>query len=170
MERLIKPVVIGVVGLFVVMLLFSLLLPGEVMTSKWVRVANDKDSVISTVSDLKSWPNWNLLLKDATDVQFSDSALSWTSPNGHSNRIRIEGVEPNGVATLISLNKGDDIRSGFSIEKRDADSVQVVWYIIEDLKWYPWEKFYGMMAADMKGPLMQESLQDLKKLLSEEKK
>jgi hypothetical protein len=37
----------------------------------------------------------------------------------------------------------------------------VVWYIIENLKWYPWEKFYGMMASDMKGPLMQESLRRL---------
>ncbi len=43
-----------------------------------------------------------------------------------------------------------------------VDSVQVVWFLIEDLKWYPWEKFYGMMAADMKGPLMQESLDRLK--------
>jgi hypothetical protein len=42
----------------------------------------------------------------------------------------------------------------------------VVWYIIEDLKWYPWEIFYGMMAADMKGPLMQKSLDDLKQYLN----
>jgi hypothetical protein len=38
----------------------------------------------------------------------------------------------------------------------------VVWFIIEKMKWYPWEKFYGMMAAEMKGPLMQSSLERLK--------
>jgi hypothetical protein len=71
------------------------------------------------------------------------------------------------VSTSISLNRSKYFNSGFSIEKRSSDSVQVVWYIIEDLKWYPWEKFYGMMAADMKGPLMQESLDRLKSYLDQ---
>ena len=102
MQRWIKPVIIGLAGLFIVMLGFSLLLPDHVMTSKW--------------------------------------------------------------ATSLTLNQGRPFISGFSVEKRNPseDSVQVVWYIVEELKWYPWEKFYGMMAADMKGPLMDASLQLLK--------
>jgi hypothetical protein len=167
MRRFYKPVLIGIAGLITVMLGLSVILPNQVMTSKWVRVSQDKDSVIRVVKDLHTWDQWNSLLTGAQAVDVKDSLLNWTSPNGHMNSIRIEGVEDNGVSTSISLNRSKYFNSGFSIEKRSSDSVQVVWYIIEDLKWYPWEKFYGMMAADMKGPLMQESLDRLKNYLDQ---
>lgn len=167
MNRFYKPLLIGIAGLVVVMLGFSLILPNQVMTSKWVKVQQDKDSVINVVKNLQTWDQWNSLLRGAEAVDVKDSLLSWKSPNGHQNTIRIEGVEANGISTSISLNKSKYFNSGFSIEKRSSDSVQVVWYIIEDLKWYPWEKFYGMMAADMKGPLMQESLDRLKTYLNQ---
>lgn len=169
MGRWTKPVIIGLAGLFTVMLGFSLLLPDHVMTSKWVRVAQPKDSVIGVVQDLGDWPSWNLLLQDAKDVSLKDSTLSWTSAKGTHNTIRIDTVNEKGLSTTLTLNESRPFISGFAIEKRDpsVDSVQVVWYIIEELKWYPWEKFYGIMAADMKGPLMQASLERLKAKLEE---
>jgi hypothetical protein len=39
----------------------------------------------------------------------------------------------------------------------------VVWFIVEKLAWYPWEKVYGMMASVIKGPALQQSLDNLKK-------
>ena len=60
------------------------------------------------------------------------------------------------------------MESGFAVQQNGTDSVQVVWYVIEDLKWYPWEKFYGIMAGDMKGPLLQGSLDKLKEILHAE--
>jgi hypothetical protein len=165
MERYYKPLIIGIGGLIGVMLLISLILPGEVMTSKWIKVSQGKDSVISVISDLNSWKEWNSLLKGAEDIQVNDSLLTWKYSNGNENAVRLEYVQTNGVSAPISFNRGKFINSGFSVEKREADSVQVVWYVIEELKWYPWEKFYGMMAADMKGPLMQKSLDDLKTYL-----
>ena len=157
--------IIGLSGLIVVMLGFSLIMPDHVMTSKWVRVARHKDSVINVISDLNTWSSWNGLLVDAEELRVEDSLLIWRTPNGHENTVKLESVQDNGVSTPISLNKGKYFKAGFSVEQRNPDSLQIVWYIIEDLKWYPWEKFYGMMAADMKGPLMQKSLDDLKQYL-----
>ncbi|HLO79716.1 MAG TPA: hypothetical protein VK166_02090 [Chitinophagaceae bacterium] len=165
MNRFYKPLLIGITGLIVVMLAFSMIMPSRVMTSKWVRVAQDKDSVINVIKDLNTWKDWNGLLGGAEGIRVQDSLLTWKTSNGNENSIRLESVQPNGVSAPISLNGGKYFNSGFSVEKRSTDSVQVVWYIIEDLKWYPWEKFYGMMAADMKGPLMQKSLDDLKTYL-----
>lgn len=164
MGRWTKPLIIGVAGLFAVMMGFSLLLPDHVMTSKWVKVSAPKDSVITVVRNLREWPSWNLLLQDATQVEVKDSTLSWTSARGTHNSMRVDTVNEVGVSTTLTLNDSRPFISGFAVEKRDPaeDSVQVVWYIIEELKWYPWEKFYGMMAADMKGPLMQASLEKLK--------
>jgi hypothetical protein len=163
MQRWIKPVIIGLAGLFIVMLGFSLVLPDHVMTSKWVMVKADQQTIIQEIKNLENWKSWNLLLKDAQNVQVSDSTLNWTSLNGRGSHLRVDTVNDKGVSTTLSFNQGRPFISGFSVEKREkSDSTQVVWYIIEELKWYPWEKFYGMMAADMKGPLMEASLALLK--------
>ena len=155
--------IIGLAGLFIVMLGFSLVLPDHVMTSKWVMVKADQQTIIQEIKNLENWKSWNLLLKDAQNVQVSDSTLNWTSLNGKGSHLRVDTVNDKGVSTTLSFNQGRPFISGFSVEKREkSDSTQVVWYIIEELKWYPWEKFYGMMAADMKGPLMEASLALLK--------
>ena len=155
--------IIGLAGLFIVMLGFSLVLPDHVMTSKWVMVKADQQTIIQEIKNLENWKSWNLLLKDAQNVQVSDSTLNWTSLNGRGSHLRVDTVNDKGVSTTLSFNQGRPFISGFSVEKREkSDSTQVVWYIIEELKWYPWEKFYGMMAADMKGPLMEASLALLK--------
>ena len=165
MLRLIKPALLGITGLMIVILLISALLPNHVMTSKWVRVHAPKDSILGEVRNLEGWHEWNGLLMNAADIQVRDSSLTWTSTSGGTrNIITIKGSTDMGLSTEISLNNGKPFTSGFSIEKRDPlmDSVQVVWFIVEELKWYPWEKFYGIMAADVKGPLMQQSLDRLK--------
>ena len=163
MQRWIKPVIIGLAGLFIVMLGFSLVLPDHVMTSKWVMVKADQQTIIQEIKNLENWKSWNLLLKDAQNVQVSDSTLNWTSLNGKGSHLRVDTVNDKDVSTTLSYNQCRPFISGFSVEKREkSDSTQVVWYIIEELKWYPWEKFYGMMAADMKGPLMEASLALLK--------
>jgi hypothetical protein len=87
MRRFYKPVLIGIAGLITVMLGLSVLLPNQVMTSKWVRVSQDKDSVIRVVKDLHTWDQWNSLLTGAQAVDVKDSLLNWTSPNGHMKSI-----------------------------------------------------------------------------------
>ena len=155
----------------IVVLAVSALLPNHVMTSKWVRIHSPKDSILNEVKNLNGWQEWNGLLMDASDILVKDSVLSWSSASGGKrNTIMVKGSTDMGLSTEISLDKGRPFTSGYSIEIRDPamDSVQVVWFIIEELRWYPWEKFYGMMAADIKGPLMQESLNRLKMKLEQE--
>lgn len=169
MNRVVKPLLVVVLGLFLVMTAVSVFMPSQVMTSKWVQVANHQDSVIKVLSDLHSWPEWNGLLKGANNVSVSDRSIEWPGSTGKKNTIRLEAVTAKGISTPISIAEEPFMKSGFSVEKRSADSVQVVWFLIEDLKWYPWEKFYGMMAADMKGPLMQESLDKFKNYIQTKK-
>ena len=153
-----------------VILAISLLLPSQVMTSKWVMVEGEKDKVMNEIRDIRSWPQWNGLLQQVSDLEIktkpslsdTGSRISWKDVRGRKNQIVITGINEKGLASEMMIEGQRPLLSGFSVEKRQADSVQVVWYIVEDLRWYPWEKFYGMMAADMKGPQMQESLNQLK--------
>jgi len=174
--RFIKPLLIGLTGLSLVMIAISSLLPGEVMTSKWVMVHNETAPVLAEIRDLRKWPEWNGLLTGVNDFSVDQkpnltdtgSTVSWTDQRGGKNSLIVTENNEKGLVTTMKMGDGRPIESGFSIEKRQADSVQVVWFIIEKLKWYPWEKFYGMMAGDMKGPLMQESLDKLKAKLEKE--
>ena len=174
--RFIKPLLIGLSGLALVLLGISSLLPGEVMTSKWVMVHGETAPVLDEIRDLQKWPEWNGLLADVNDFSVSTvanpldkgSTIRWTDQRGGKNSLVVTENNQKGLVTTMTLGDSRAMESGFSIEKRQADSVQVVWFIIEKLKWYPWEKFYGMVANDMKGPLMQQSLNKLKARLEVE--
>ena len=168
--RIVKPLLVGLFTLFLVFTGISLMFPSQVMTSKWVMVARDDSGVLAEIRDLRAWPSWNDLLTGVSDMQVSQktshsdtgSRISWTDPRGGSNSMTVTENNKNGIVTLVRLGDERPFESGFSVQKRTTDSVQVVWFIIEKMKWYPWEKFYGMMAAEMKGPLMQSSLDRLK--------
>ena len=122
------------------------------------------------MEDLSDWQQWNLLLTSANQISISKSndtlkfgdKINWISTAESQNEILITEKSNDGLAMDIKINGDDLIHSGFSLAQR-KDSVQVVWFIVEKLDWYPWEKIYGMMASDMKGPAIQQSLDIFKK-------
>jgi hypothetical protein len=156
--------------LVILMAIFSAFFPSEVMTSKWVMISGQKKDIQKKLEDLSSWKEWNLLVTSANQVSITKSneilkagdKINWISTAESQNEILITEKSIDGIAMEIKVNGDDAIRSGFSLAQR-KDSVQVVWFIVEKLDWYPWEKIYGMMASDMKGPAMQQSLDNFKK-------
>lgn len=156
--------------LFIIMAIFSSFFPSEVMTSKWVMIAGQKKDIQKKLEDLSDWQQWNLLLTSANQISISNSndtlkvgdKINWISTAESQNEILITEKSNDGLAMDIKINGDDLIHSGFSLAQR-KDSVQVVWFIVEKLDWYPWEKIYGMMASDMKGPAIQQSLDIFKK-------
>ena len=165
-----KLFVFGLAGVLIVLLIVTSLLPNKVMTSRWVLIAADKDSILRTVRDLQGWQRWNVLLQDASDIHISSGGaatgsgtlMRWKNNRGKINLLKVTGLDEKGIVTEMQIDDSRPFTSGFSVEKRLADSVQVVWFVVENLKWYPWEKFYGMMASQVKGPYMQQSLDQLK--------
>ena len=164
-KRKLKSLFIVFVILTAIVFSFSALFPSEVMTSKWVVIAGKKEKVNSTLSDLKSWQSWNDLLVGNSEINIlknvsltlAGDQITWKSGNGNLNKITISDANENGMAMDIELLGELPVQSAFSVTQRN-DSVHVVWSIVEKLRWYPWEKIYGMMASDMKGPAMQHSL------------
>ena len=163
----------GLVVLFLLLLLgafFAWFFPSEVMTSKWVMIGAQKSEVQKKLNEIGEWEKWNLLMMSAKEFSTSKGSdtlkpgdkLAWTSSGGKKNEILITEVSSDGIAMDINMEGEHSIHSGFSLAQR-KDSVQVVWFIVEKLDWYPWEKIYGMMASDMKGPSLQYSLENFKK-------
>lgn len=165
--RIIKHLLVGLTGISLLILAISALLPRQVMNARWVMVGADRDTVLDALRDLRSWQEWNGLLQGVSGVtvdqkpRLSDtgSTIVWTDPRGGQNSIRMTENNRQGIVTEMTIGSNRPVQSGFSVGENKADSVQLHWFVIEELKWYPWEKFYGMMSADMKGPLMQQSLE-----------
>jgi hypothetical protein len=166
--RRFKSIFFVLLGLFLVMLAISSLLPGTVMNSRWVKVGVPREQVSAKVRNMETWPEWNLLLADAVDVRSTSTSLQWKDPRGSLHQCKIIADNDSGLVTHLTMGSGRPMESGFAIQQNGTDSVQIVWYVIEDLIWYPWEKFYGIMAGDMKGPLLQGSLDLLREKLHAE--
>jgi len=166
--RKFKSIFFVLLGLSLVILAFSSLLPRTVMNSRWVKVGVPREQVSAKLRDLATWNKWNLLLADAADVRSTTTSLQWKDPRGTLHQSKIIADNDSGLVSTLTMGSGRPMESGFAIQQNGADSVQIVWYVIEDLKWYPWEKFYGIMAGDMKGPLLQGSLEMLRDRLHEE--
>lgn len=162
--------------LFVVLILllliitgFSALFPSEVMTSKWVMISEQKSVVANNLFDLNGWKNWNDLVVGCSNIKVNSKdslanlgdSITWTSINGFPGSIVIKSIDTNGLAIEIINQNELPVSSGISLTQRN-DSVQVVWSIVEKMRWYPWEKIYGMMASDMKGPALLHSLETFK--------
>jgi hypothetical protein len=172
--KAVKSIFFVMTGLALVLTAISSLLPGSVMNSRWVKVGVSRERVTEKLKDFNGWASWNLLLTDASDIRVSSAtasngaSLAWKDPRGVSHGFTVTADNDGGLVTRLNMGSGRPMESGFAVQQNGTDSVQVVWYVIEDLKWYPWEKFYGIMAGDMKGPLLQGSLDKLKEILHAE--
>ena len=165
MRRKIKPLFIVFFLLSLILVFLSLLFPSEVVTSKWVMIGAQKSDLMAKLTNLDDWSSWNdvLIQQENIKVYKKDSLLTkgdsitWGKSNQALNKIRFNSIHADGLEMDIQIAGDHPVRSGINISVQ-KDSVLMSWYIIEKLKWYPWEKIYGMMAADMKGPLLQHSL------------
>jgi len=172
MRRKIKPLFIVFFLLSLVMIFLSLLFPSEVVTSKWVMIGAQKKDVMTKLNDLDDWSSWNdiLIQQENIKVYKKDSILNkgdsiiWGEPQQALNLIRFNSIHADGLEMDIQLAGDRPVHSGINLSVQ-KDSVLMSWYIIEKLRWYPWEKIYGMMAADMKGPALQHSLTMFKEQL-----
>lgn len=171
--RILKALAFALVGLSAVLIAISSLLPGRVVNSRSVMVAAPPDTILAELRDLPSWPAWNLLLQDASQIRTAaadakgdqGATLLWHDARGGDNSIRLRQDGPDGIVTDMRFGSGASMESGFSLDRNFPDSVQVHWYVIEDLAWYPWEKFYGMMSGGMKEEAMRQSLVRLRERL-----
>jgi hypothetical protein len=159
--RFFKPLIIGITGPAIVILLITSLLPNQVMTSEGIMIHAPKDTVLQAVKRIEGWKDWNLLTGDKVS-EVSDTGMMWTDIKGGRNQLRVTESNDMGIVTEIKMNIQIPFTSGFSVEQKYADSVQVVWFVIEKLRWYPWEKIYGIMSGGMKTPVMKQSLLQLK--------
>ncbi|WP_152270456.1 hypothetical protein [Agriterribacter humi] len=161
--RLLKQVAIGLITFSIILLFFSFLLPSKISVSKSVLVHAPKDSVMAALLRIDDWKNWNPILQDSSASYsiLSPQQVEWVSANGISNSIQLEQFAADSIMAIIKSDNKQVFSSGFSVVQHQQDALltKVEWWINEDIKWYPWEKFYGLFSESFRETYMDNNLQ-----------
>ena len=146
--RILKLIIISVIFFTVLALLFSLLIPSTVRISRAIDIHGRKEKLLPYVRDLSNWPAWNAYAKDS------------------SGKFRIKMVSASDTLVLTNWKVGkQSIDNGLAVYSTKSGILTVQWYFDLHLKWYPWEKIGSITFDRQLGPVMEESLERLKRLV-----
>jgi len=126
---------------------------------------SEPDSLWQVVDNFKTWDQWNTILPD----------LSMQNPEYSGHYLRTEKIkvswqrkQPGLQVAKIERKNGKPLLTGWKAAKDNrTDSLRVQWYIDIHLRWYPWEKFAGMLYEKSYGDKLEDGLKKLKQILEE---
>lgn len=159
--RLVKLAIISAVVICLLVLGITSLIPSHVRISRAVNIGVRQQEVATRVSEVAKWQEWNELVKGipSNKIQYrlqqliSDSLL-----------IKVTYATADTVKTVWKSYSGREIAGVFTF--RQSGEVTIVqWYFDFHQRWYPWEKFASINFDKQWGPLMERSLDTLKKLI-----
>jgi len=166
--RVIKLLFISAIVLFGVLTILSFLFPSRLHLSRAINIAAPREKIYAAVSDLRTWDQWNKFVH-ATPL----TGKTFSSPGSgraaflHSDQLSLEVMTatPDSVAVEWRLSNGKHFMGGYNILGNGGDSITVQSWFDFHFRWYPWEKL-GILVYDKQfGPLMEETLMDLKHYL-----
>jgi len=169
--RIVKAFLAGAIGLFVIITLFSLLIPSNVRVSRAVLINNTSiGAVYAQIVHFENWKNWHPVFTADSANSNGNSPEIITNNSGciirHRGKdvnIRLIAADSSSVKFLMQANGENDIENDIVITSFPAQqSVQVEWRSITRLHWFPWEKFYGIFVDKLSGPGYEAALNGLK--------
>jgi hypothetical protein len=167
--RLFKGFFIVLTGLFIFITILSLFIPSKLMVSRAVVINAGAGKVLSEVSNLQNWKHWQPVFKnDSANINYRTDAngisnyAEWNSKD-QKNIIEITSKNNNSIAAILKRPGENDVLNTISVlPLADSNQVQAEWNVLIKLKWYPWEKFYGIFIEKISGQGYEDALNCLK--------
>lgn len=164
MMRYLKLILIAIIMLGGLLTLISLLMPSRVMVARTVLIDAPPSVVFEKINNLQTWPQWFLPIMDSSS-KYSDSSaheLKWML-NGIENRIILKDSMQFGSHFLLMRPGHNPLNLYFTADSIEVvRSLQVEMRIVRDLKWYPWDKFSGIVEDNVAGHAYEATLKSLK--------
>jgi hypothetical protein len=167
--RLFKGFFIVLAGLFIFITILSLFIPSKLMISRAVVINANAANAFGEISNLHNWKHWQpVFMRDSSQVSFKTDAngisnyCEWDT-KGKKNIIEIVKNSNNSIAAVLKRDGEHNVQNTISIlPLADSNQVQVEWNVLIKLKWYPWEKFYGIFIEKVSGQGYENALNSLK--------
>lgn len=174
--RLVKMFLFVITGLAVVLTIIGLVIPSSVKISRGIIVNADSIKTYRALSDVKDWGKWmpwvtadeGALLQTAEITNAPGAYFKWKGLNlKSSGTITLLSLSPNLITTKYELKGMNDSEGGFRIRSlpNNLSQCEVQWFMEYKLKWYPWERFYGIFMDHIIGPSFDKGLEELKSYL-----
>src|SRR5665647_160654 len=169
--RLIKAFLVGVTGLFIIITLFSLVIPSQVRVSRAVVINNtNSGEVYQQIAHFENWKKWHPIFTiDSAKLYWDAPAIAGKDSGCHIMHrqqdiiISLQSADSNSIKFLLQAKGENDIENDIVITPLPSQqSVQVEWRAITKLHWYPWEKFYGIFIDKLTGTGYEVALNGLK--------
>ena len=164
----VKFFIISLISIFLVLTALSLLFPSNLRVQRVVNIASTRVKVLSAIGDMKTWPEWNQFVRRSGLTHITVSApSSGVGARLSSDQMTITetAADSDGITLDWDLNGGKRHPGGVAVGALNRDSITVEWWFDLHFRWYPWEKL-GVFVYDRKlGPVMEESLDSLKRYL-----
>ena len=146
--RLFKLLLISIVFFFLLLTAFTSLIPSTVRISRAVDIQATKAELLPYLEDPKNWPKWNRWFQDS-------------SPG-----IEIKFIAQTDSSIQYQWSSGDrSFTSNYMVYEVREGTTTLQWYFDFKLDWYPWEKMGSIVYDKQMGPVMDESLGNLRGLL-----
>ena len=167
--RFAKLILTGIIGMFIIMTLLSLLIPSKVVVSRTTLINNTTVAKVQQqLHSFNSWRNWYPVFKNES-VQIKIDSISNTAKinyQGKTAELKFTSETDSSISFLtIAPGENDISNQIIAIAVPKQNNVQVEWRAVNKLKWYPWEKFYGIFVDKLTGGSYEAGLQGLKEYL-----
>ena len=167
--RLFKGFFIVLAGLFIFITILSLFIPSKLLVTRAVVINARVDKVFGAVSNLQNWKRWQpVFINDSASISFKTDAngisnsCEWNS-NGKKNEMQVISRKDNVLTATLSREGENDVLNTIRIlPLADSNQAQAEWSVLIKLKWYPWEKFYGIFIEKVSGQGYEDALNSLK--------
>lgn len=176
MVRNIKLLLVGFGGLVLLLLLMGLAIPSKVKISRGVLLSEDYETVYASLQNVGEWEAWMPWVKYDSTATVSRSENSnggvavfrWSgNANKNAGSIYIVQTRPEEISLLFQFQNNIPAKGGFRIHKvEESEGVELIWFMEYRLRWYPWERFYGIFADKIWGQAFEKGLADFQAHLS----
>ena len=167
--KLIKPFLLGLLGLFIFSVLLSLLIPAQVRVNRITSINASPNQVFTQILQLNNWKNWHPMFKSAeASIQYSGTAYKADQAcsikyHGKTTHLQFDSINATSLFFTLSNPGENDIHNEIDFHPDNSPNLTAVtWVATIHLKWYPWEKFYGIFMDKLAGPGYDAALAGLK--------
>ena len=165
-------------GLFAVLTIIGLFIPSSVKISRGIIISADSATVHKELSDVKNWNQWlpwitsdsGALVQLSAITDQPGSFFKWKGLNNQSSgTITLQQISPDVINVLYQLKDMNDAAGGFRLRSTGAvkQETELQWFMEYKLKWFPWERFYGIFLDHIISPAFDKGLEQLKKYTEE---
>lgn len=160
--KYIKLLLISIITFFVLFTLIGLLFPSTIKSVRAVVVNKKHHEVLAELNQPANWLKWYPYFSPSVGADIHKGADGNLVFSNDKKELQIRNwkTDSNGISFSIKAWNGIEATEQLLALPINDDSTQtqLVWNESEHLKWYPWERFRGLLLESTKGVYLDSSL------------